>query len=372
MSFSALRTRRARGDRGAVLMLFALSLASMAVVAALVLGASNGYSGARSAQNAVDAAAAAASHRLHQVATGDATADEVADTAESVAEDNGAEPGSVECEVVSALYALTKAESDVIGPCDGTNETDALAAGVRVTAYEEREVPFGPFVGADTIRASARAAATVQPVRQASSPFMVCSSAAGHPVPVLVEDTDLYPPWDINAAAVGQSYVLWGNAMKDDGRDCGNGSASWRGLVDFEKTFAIPSPDGVDDTGWWEVDTGNKAGLIQTDLTGNDTCGDGSSNQTVDSLAVGCRVTVPMCTHGNGETGVNFKLHCVRLAAFEVTWVGGTSSPPAPCMVAAPNNTICGTLLGTATGTSGTTGATKALSSEVVAVRLVE
>lgn len=361
------RARPVSGDRGVVLIFFAISLTAVCVLAAVALGGSTGYSAVRTAQNSADAAALAATARLRQVGTGDAAPSEVATVAASVAEANGAAAGTTECEVVTGGYAITRAPADVLGPCDGTTETHVLAAGVRVTVQNQRSVPFGAFVTPnEEVVAVATSTATIQPVRAGSSPFMLCATAVGHPVPPILAA----PTYDVNPLAVGQSFMLWGTQMKNDGRDCGNGSSSWRGLVDFEETFPVPSPDPVDDTEWWEIETGNKSGHIPSLLVGTDVCG--GENLSVTDLTVGCRLAVPVCTHGNGSTGADFKLHCVRFLAFEITYIGKVSAGVAPCHATETNSVICADLVGGAVADDGATGSSTPSPDEVVAIRVVE
>ncbi|MDZ7676001.1 MAG: hypothetical protein U5K30_13145 [Acidimicrobiales bacterium] len=354
------------------MVLVAFGITAVAAVAALVLGSSSGYSAVRNSQNAADAAATAATATLHEVYSEGENPSEVLSTAVAVAEDNGADAGSVTCEIVDPDYALTNAEADVIGPCDGTNETHAEAAGVRVSLEETRSVPFGGVVGEEQITADAVAAATMQPIREGAAPFMVCANATGHPVPLL---HSLDSPWAINEAAVGTSVVVWGNAMKNDGRDCGNPSASWRGLVAFEGSWQVPPAhsSASQDDDWWQVKTGNSSGHLPRLLAGANACGGGGAPQDALDL-IDCELILPLCTHGNGQGGSNFRMHCTRLGAFEITYnsKGGGSSGDAPCMSGGPNNLICATFLGAAVAAEGDAVVGTPLPDEVVAIRLVE
>lgn len=365
-----------RRESGAILILFAASVGVVATLGAVVVGLSNGYAAVRSTQNAADAASIAATHRLHEILNEflepvDADGGSVVlETARSVAADNGADPDTVICEIVEPGYAISRSDADVIGPCDGVNEDDPLAAGVRVTVSETREVLFGQFVGATETAATNSATATMQPVREGASPFMVCANAPGHPIPLL---ESLNSPWAINDAAIGADVVLWGNQMKEQGRDCGSGSSSWRGLVAFEGSWPLPSPEG-DTSQWWEVKTGNSGGHIPRLLGGQNVCGTGAANEDALGL-VDCRIAVPLCTRSDLGTGSGLKLHCARMGAFEITYnsKGGSSSGPAPCVTSGnTNNLICGRFLGAAIATEGDTAASDPYFGEIVAIRLVE
>jgi hypothetical protein len=358
----------AKSERGATAVMFAFAAAAMMAVAALVLGGSRGYSAVREAQNSADGAALAATSVLRSVQQGDAPASQVLSTAVSVAEDNGATPGSVVCDIVEADYALSHLETDVIGPCDGSNEFDVAAAGVRVRASDTKDVPFAAFVDQDTISASAVAAATVQPVTEGRAPFMVCTAptATGHPAPALVPDAADPTGYRINTAAIGMSYVLHGNAMKDGGRQCEAGSKSWRGFVAFGGTFPLPSPDQNDESEWWEVKTGNANGHLSRVLTGDDACeGD------VDEI-LGCRLALPLCPKSNEGNGVGLRLYCVKLGAFEITYNQNSTGTP-PCNDGkSANGLVCGTLVGAANASRGQGGAATPDPESVAVIKLVQ
>lgn len=366
------RPSRQTDERGVVLLIFAMSISAMLVLAAFVLGGSLGYSAVRNAQNGADAAALAATSTLRDVKNGDASPSEVLADAISVAEDNGADPGSTTCEIVNGTYALSKSEADVIGPCTPATVRSLTAAGVRVTTGDTRAVPFGAFVDSDTITGDASATATAQPIRDARAPFMVCSAptATGHPALPLISAPGLSPPFQLNSAAIGLSYVVQGNEMTQGGRDCGNGSSSWRGLVNSNAPFPIPASSPVDDSDWWQIETGNKNGPIPSMLAGSGSCS--MPNGEVGDLQVGCKLLLPICTAGNGSTGSNFRLYCVRVAQFEISYIGKVSSGTAPCHPSQRNNIVCADLVGPGTAAVGTGGADTPQADDVVVVRLVE
>lgn len=361
-----------RRDDGVVLLIFASFLSVMLVLGAFVLGGSLGYSAVRSAQNAADAAALAATNTLMEVKAGDAAPAEVLSTAVAVASDNGAEPSSVTCEVVNGTYALSKSEADVLGSCTTANVDAVSAAGIRVRTSDSRDVPFGAFVDSDTIAGDAIATATAQPLREGRAPFMICSAptATGHPRLPLVGDLSVNPPYAFDAGAIGTSYVVQGNEMVADGRDCGNGSTSWRGLVRTELTYEMPSTNPTVDSTWWQIETGNKNGALPSLLTGAGSCA--MPNGEIGDLAVGCRLLLPLCPKGNGATGTNFRLYCVRMALFEVSYIGKVSVGTAPCHPTQRNNIVCADLIGPGTAAVGRGGASAPGANDVVVVRLVQ
>lgn len=367
------------GDRGVVVLFFAISVTAMLAVAALVLGGSVGYTAVRNAQTAADSAALAGSstiqdHKRDWVAT---PAEDVLDTVRSVVEGNGAilEPGG--CDLVAAEYAISGADIDVIADCSllGTlPESDfADVAGVRVTVGDTRDVPFGAFVEEQTITGKAVAAATIQPVSEGRAPFMVCTAATatGHPAQALIPDPSDATGYSINTDAIGKEYVLHGNQIKETGkgRDCGNPSSDWRGLVGFGTTFPVPSASPDNDLDWWTVETGNTTGNLPRSLTGSAGCRLG--DQSVDSLAVGCMIAAPLCPKGNGASS-GFRLYCVKMAAFEITYNSSLSNPGPPQCHSTTTSIICGRFLGAAVATGGQGRAVTADPNGVAVIKLVQ
>lgn len=383
------RTTR-RGDRGITAVFFAISVTSLLAVGGLVLGGSTGYTAVRSAQTAADAAALAGTSTLrdHQQNWIDTPATAVLAEVQSVVEDNGAALAPGGCTLLRAGYALTKSEADTEGPCSElpnlTPERFRRVAGVRVAVTDTRDVPFSAFVDSDTITASATAAATAQPISRGRSPFMVCTSpnAVGHPATALLPDASDPTGYSINPAAVGKLFVLWGNQIKNLGRDCGNGSSSWRGLVQYHTDFALPSPTLLNDADWWGTEDGNKsgitgAGLPRTLASGSCSLGSGA---TIAYLVPGCRVPVPLCPTSNNRNDSQFKLYCVKIGVFEITKVsiGSTSESfanetddPTPC-TKEKNNIVCGRLIGGATASAGQGIAQNPDANGVVVVKLVQ
>ncbi len=361
------RTTRT-GDRGVTVVFFALAISGILSVSALVLGGSVGYEAARNSQTAADAAALAGASALQNhkqdwiITPADAVVNEVA----SVVADNGSTLEA--CDLVKAAYALTGAESDVVAPCDSLaflpDASFQSVAGVRVRVSETRDVAFSAFVDQDEITSTATAAATVQPVSRGWAPFMVCTSptASGHPAQAMLPDGTDPTGYRINSAAIGKTYVLWGNQMKNQGRDCGNPSSSWRGLVQLPADgYALPSTEATpgDDSNWWQADTGNKTGQLSQRMAGGSGCKLANGDSPEDLMdQIGCEIAIPLCPRGNPDGGSNFRLFCVRMGVFRITHVGDATAqltdPPSdtPCGVD-KNNIICGQFVGAATAAGG-------------------
>jgi Putative Flp pilus-assembly TadE/G-like len=386
-----LRTPCAGGDRGITVVFFAIGISALLAVAALVLGGSVGYTAARNAQTAADSAALAGTsllqnHKQDWIIT---DADDVLEEIESVVVDNGAR--LVRCDLVFAGYALTGAEAEVARPCDELadlpDDIYQAVAGVRVTVSETRDVPFSAFVDQDEISARATAAATIQPVATGRSPFMACAMATGHPTDLLIESDTDRTGYTTNPDAVGSYYVLWGNHVKDGGRNCGSVSADWRGLVEYSGTYRLG--------GWWKIENGNSNGVDMTFpplVAGGNACS--LSEEAITSLTVGCELAVPLCIEGKyfvdddpahavapavATVKSDFRLRCVKMGIFQISHMGTVDTTTAieeatyetPCRTA-KNNIICGEFIGAAPAAAGRGFAATPDRHEFAVVKLVE
>ena len=131
--------------------------------------------------------------------------------------------------------------------------TKDAAAGVVVTTTQTQDTFFMRVVGNTTFTAGA--SATAQIGRAGGTyvaPFLVCGTAPGHVPPLLLPDATSATGFVVNELAIGTEYSIYGNDIKDDGRDCGNPSQSFRGNVNTGSSYPIP--------GEWDTDTGNRNG----------------------------------------------------------------------------------------------------------------
>lgn len=337
-----------RSERGITVVFFAIALTGLLAVSALVLGGSIGYTAARNAQTAADAAAlgGASALRLHKSnwveASGGISAAGVLTEIQSIVADNGAV--LVSCDLVEPAYAITNSEDDVGLPCDKlellSQEAFEEVAGIRVRVEDERDVPFAAFVDSDTITASASAASTIQPVGQMHAPFLLCSTfddSAG--VQPLTVDTTVTPnEYSINRDAYGEHFVLWGNPIADDGRDCGMEASSWRGLADASFSGAVG--------GWWETETGNTTGQLSARTNGVGTCDLEGVNLTNAPELIGCTIPVPLCVEGRGDSSNGWEMRCVALVMFEISHAkGSTTTSSTLCDPGGAQNVVCGKLI---------------------------
>jgi hypothetical protein len=173
---------------------------------------------------------------------------------------------------------------------------------------------FMQAVGAHGVTVRGQAASSLLKASITFAPFMVCANAAGHPAPLLIVNSADPARSTINPAAIGREYEIWGNPIKSGGRDCGNPSSSYRGLIDNDLgPFITP--------GWWEADQGNKGGQVGSALATGCSVPAGSAK----NIPVGCELALPLCLVGNGMPGNGFEMYCVAAGRFRVT-AGGSNS----------------------------------------------
>lgn len=326
-------------ERGATMVMVALSIVPLMAAAGLVVDGGRAYAERRQMQNAADASAMAGTRQLDKVREAllvGLSADEstIYDAALAAAIDNGADGGTeFECTIVDENgdpvtgNAATSAcpQSDTTG-LPGGNEA---AAGVAVVTHDTEETFLIRVVGSKSFRARADATAQVQGLRKVTAgatPFMICGAARGATADspgapdLVIPDGD---QWVINPAAIyddagtppngfglsGGPWYLVHGPNNTDVPGCGSGSQGFKGWVDQGGSFSIP--------GWWESQPGNRAGPARSVLLDPDSCANGDLDD--------CVLVVPICVDGRGN-GSNTDLYCVRFGAFTVADTGSGNS----------------------------------------------
>jgi Flp pilus assembly protein TadG len=304
MEMTMRQRRRANDDQGAVLVFLAISLVSLVAITGLVIDGGRAYGERRQMQNASDSSAMAATRQLDLYLTGQSTdASLIKEAALDTAETNGASRADVTCDLVAF-------DRTVLAPCPTTaaipEPTKSSAAGVRVTTQQTQDTFFMKVVGTDDFTANADATAQIgRPGGSFVAPFVVCGTAPGHIPQLLLPDATSSTGFMVNAAAIGVEYSIYGNDIKNNGRDCGNPSSSFRGNVNTGGTYPLP--------GEWDTDTGNKNGPTLRLIN--------SGNACAPDFTDGCMVVLPLCPRGNGQGGTGFRIYCTDLGLFEISYV---------------------------------------------------
>lgn len=306
--------QRLGSERGATAVLIAFSMVGLLAFGGLVMDGGNAFSQRRQMQNAADSSATAGANALYRYKAGEpgATAADVYDDALAESLANGAKAGTFTCELV-----LYNPAGNEVGTADCQGATDAQldsAWKVRVNVDSDHATQLVRVVGISSFNARADAAAALRRAvpSSGSAPFLVCG-AEGVPdatgnvnPPLLLPDASDPTGFRINPNAIGTTRDIWGNDIKDDGRNCGQPQPeSFRGVAE-EGEFALP--------GWWGIDTGNRAGNEVSPLAGG--C---LADVQIHNILPGCQFAVPICVSGNGEPGTNFELYCVTYGRFEIT-----------------------------------------------------
>jgi Flp pilus assembly protein TadG len=298
------KTQRAQGDHGVTLVLLVLSLAAVLALAGLAIDGGRLFASRRQMQNAADASAMAGARALDRFKTKQTTdASAVYNAALQQATNDGAS-STITCRL------LNFNRTQDLGACPtAANATIAKAAWtVRVSVNVTESTIFMQALGMSNFSSNASAAAVVGKPAAGNGPFLICANADGFVPPIVTNPSGANPPdWVINPDAIGHNYVVYGNSIKDGGRDCGDPDASFRGLADDTNgPFQIP--------GWWDTKTGNKTGPTQSLIGSGNVCSGDFGN-----FPTGCVVVLPLCTKGNDANGAGFQMYCVDLGLFQIT-----------------------------------------------------
>jgi Flp pilus assembly protein TadG len=297
------RNRR-RHERGAMLVVTAISLVALMAFAGLVIDGGRAYSDERQVQNSADAAALAGASALNSIInTPGADASVIRTAVQNSITANGTN-GGFTCTLVDV-------NRNPVSPSDCPSATSTLpagTAGVSVRAADNQSTSFIKVIGIDSFSAAADATAQVQAQRGGTSPFMVCGLPflqGGQDPPLLLQSGS---SWVVNTAAVYPTNTAEYKLHDQNGPgNCGGTSNGFKGLV---------NPGDYNLPGYWDSDTGTRAGPVRQYLASSAAC--------QDNLGIGCEIAVPICSGGNGEPGTLLKLWCVAMGSFRITYSTNT------------------------------------------------
>lgn len=280
---TAIPPRRGTED-GVVMVLVALLVVAMLVIVAIVIDGGQGYVDRRQVQNAADAAAFAGARLLNEVRFQASTTD-LAQAVGAVAGDNRAEPSLLSCDVIDLA-------GRPLAPCSPNSgwSSRSDAVGVLVRTGIRRRTLFGRVAGVAELTPSASAAAGLQPLASARSPWMVCGN------PLLSGGFALIDPMTRSLrpdSVLRKLYGQGGTALPDArgipvaGKligTCGL-SSSWTGLVD-------PASQPVQLGKFALADRGKQVGRYQYDdiLAGVGGC----PRNFTDGEIVNCLALIPV------------------------------------------------------------------------------
>jgi Flp pilus assembly protein TadG len=208
--------------------MLALALATLMIIAGLVIDGGAAYGQRRQMQNAADAAAMAGAAAVDDVRFSGAVPATIQDKVDQIAAENDAETWV--CQIVDV-------DGTVLGSCSDSGAIANVAAqGVRVEPTDVRTTTFGQLVGMSTISAVADATATIQPIVGGKAPFAVCSGGASGSYDLLGPDGKIDPA---KALLRGKIAIMAAQVYMND-PSCaavggvGGGAGSFKGEIDQE------------------------------------------------------------------------------------------------------------------------------------------
>jgi Flp pilus assembly protein TadG len=241
------RVARPRDERGLSIIVVAIVMVAMLSIAAVVIDLGQAYSDRRKMQNSADAAALGATRALQKARkaglANTALNDAVDSTASDVATKNGAQASLVTCSVIHWNYYSDNTQ--IIAPCSPSSgwigdATNGGPAGVLVKVGTVTQAAFGAIIGQRTTTERASAAASIQPLRSARGPFIVCGKAANDGYDMLNADGTFNAA---KATALGTFPIQASQLPR-----C-NGPVAFKGkALDAQAEFTIPGID-VGDNG---------------------------------------------------------------------------------------------------------------------------
>lgn len=312
--FTSLRNRLTRdGERGATMVIVALTLPALVAFAGLAIDGSRAFDERRQMQNSADAAALGGARQFNEwlLNKTNEKATAVDTVVREIAEENGADPGKVEC--VWIRRGNPKAANAELGPCSDISWVHQ-ASGVRVRVESSQDTLFIQSVGADNFTAGAQATAQVQRLINFGQdvPFLICSqyrATDGEQAAIDLLDQDGAGVWSIKPEAYGETIALHGPQMND----CGLQGNNFKGVADSDDNTAAPLP------GHWVPDPGTQAGPVRQNLG---TIGGCNATDNLD----GCVLLLPICPSSNGGNlnngGGDGRLYCTQMGLFEIENTG--------------------------------------------------
>jgi Flp pilus assembly protein TadG len=303
------KVSRPHDERGISIVIVAIVMVAMLSIAAVVIDLGQAYSDRRKMQNSADAAAVGATRALQKARkTGLATCiaipgpcDAVDSTASDVATKNGSQAAMVTCQVIRWNYYSDN--SQIIAPCSPSSGwrsdvTNGGPAGVLVKVGTVTQAAFGAIIGQRTTTERASAAASIQPLRSAKGPFILCGA------PLADDGWDLLNA-DGSFNAVKATALGTFPLQESQQKSC-HGPAAFKGKAeDAEAVFDIPGIDVGANGNGFDSD-------IQGVVLGATPCtASGEQN---------CDLAIPIA-----DSTDNYNFHITDIAVFHVTGDGSAN-----------------------------------------------
>ena len=305
-------------EHGFSIVFVALMMVVMLSIAAFAIDLSQAYATRRQMQNAADDASLGATRALDKARragyTNTGLNDTVAATAADVANTrNGSQNALFTCTVIDRLQNAIASCSPALNWTASTQ--NGGPAGVLVQAGATHNTFFAGMIGQSSTTARASAAATIQPLRLASGPFIICGNPLNDGYDMLNPDGTINPT---KAQALGTFAVQASQLPR-----C-NGPSGFKGkAANGAATFTVP--------GISVGDNGNGySGEIHNIVANGVPCpSDGSA-------ILDCDLVLPVADSTSG-----YDFHITALGVFHVTG-DGNGSPKYAARYVASLNTATG------------------------------
>jgi Flp pilus assembly protein TadG len=301
-----------RDERGATLVILALTLTGVLAVAALAIDGGRLFTGRRQVQNAADTAAVAGAQALFAYQYADATGgapdpNSIWAAVQAKLSQNQA-TSSVSCVLATSLGAPATDQNGNVETCSGATDAQLLAAsGVQAGGSSVQQGAFSGLVGVNQYSSSASATATVQPLGSTGSPFIVCGAAnlgwnfLTDRNTIIIKDAEKLQNIPLEWSQLGQGY------------DCNAPTSKFKGLA--SQTAGITGP------GQYEgITNGNRySAAVANEVAGQVPCPP-DLNHT--PITTPCDMVIPIAAGANTDPS-NPELLIVTFAIFQVSPASG-------------------------------------------------
>jgi Flp pilus assembly protein TadG len=304
-------------EKGFSIVFVALMMVVMLSIAAFAIDLSQTYATRRQMQNAADDASLGATRALDKARRAGyenlGLNDAVAATSDVANSRNGSQAALHSCTVIDRLQNAIASCMPAFGWTTSTQ--NGGPAGVLIQAGATQSTFFAGMLGQSSTTARASAAATIQPLKLVSGPFIICGNPLNDGYDMLNPDGTINPT---KAAALGTFPVQESQLPRCNGPSAFKGKAA-----DGSATFTVP--------GIAVGDNGNGySGEIHNIVANGVPCpNDGSP-------ILDCDLVLPVA-----DSTVNYDFHITALGVFHVTG-DGNGNPKYAARYVASLNTATG------------------------------
>lgn len=233
---------RVRGERGATLIVVAMSLSAMLGVSALAIDGGRMFSARRQTQNGADSAALAGAEALFAYQYAAATNTD----RDAMAVNQAVIDKLTQNDASNATCQLVDAQGTTLESCAGATDAQLNAAsGVHASGTTTRSTALAGTIGVNNFTVTAGATASIDPLAATASPFIVCGASQNGWGILDNSGNIITPPPVLNNIPIESAQVPTCGA----GSDAFKGKAApGAGLVAANSAEAITTGNGYNST----------------------------------------------------------------------------------------------------------------------------